>query len=77
MHQNKPTAPISYVDKKGKKVDVDKTLTETYALDLTLAELAIVQTLVNRSYFNCNCNLDKEVVGEVILKIRDKLNDAN
>lgn len=74
MHQNKPTAPISYVDKKGKKVDVDKTLTETYSLDLTLAELAIVQTLVNRSYFNCNCNLDKEVVGEVVLKIRDKLN---
>jgi len=74
MHQNKPTAPISYVDKKGKKVDVDKTLTQTYPLELTLAELAIVQTLVNRSYFNCNCNLDKEVVGEVVLKIRDKLN---
>jgi len=73
MHQNKPTAPISYVDKKGKKVDVDKTLTKTYPLELTLAELAIVQTLVNRSYFNCNCNLDKEVVGEVVLKIRDVL----
>ena len=74
MHQNKPTAPISYVDKKGKKFEVDKTLTQTYPLELTLAELAIVQTLVNRSYFNCNCNLDKEVVGEVVLKIRNKLN---
>lgn len=75
MHQNKSTAPIVYIDKKGKKIDVDKSSTETFAFDLTLAELAIMQTLVNRAYFNCNCNLDKEVVGSLVLKIRDKLND--
>ena len=74
MHQNKPTAPIVYIDKKGKKIEVDKTLTNTHNVDLTLAELAIVQTLVNRSLFNCNCNLDKEVVESVVIKVRDKLN---
>lgn len=74
MHQNKPTAPIVYVDKKGKKIEVDKSSTETYSLEFTQAELAIMQTLVNRAYFNCNCNLDKEVVGSVVLKVRDALN---
>lgn len=74
MHQNKPTAPIVYVDKKGKKIEVDKALTDTQSIDLTLAELAIVQTLVNRSLFNCNCNLDKEVVQSLVIKVRDKLN---
>lgn len=74
MHQNKPTAPIIYINKQGKKIEVDKESTETLSIDLTLAELAIMQTLVNRSYFNCNCNLDKEVVGSVVLKVRDKLN---
>lgn len=74
MHQNKPTAPIVYVDKKGKKIEVDKSSTETYSLEFTQAELAIMQTLVNRAYFNCNCNLDKEVVGSVVLKVRDVLN---
>jgi len=74
MHQNKPTAPIVYINKKGKKIEVDKDSTETHSIDLTLAELAIMQTLVNRSYFNCNCNLDKEVVQGVVVKIRDALN---
>lgn len=74
MHQNKPTAPIVYIDKNGKKIEVDKTLTNTHNVDLTLAELAIVQTLVNRSLFNCNCNLDKEVVQSLVVKVRDKLN---
>lgn len=74
MHQNKPTAPIVYVNKHGKKIEVDKESTETLSIDLTKAELAIMQTLVNRSYFNCNCNLDKEVVQGIVLKVRDKLN---
>lgn len=74
MHQNKPTATIAYINNKGKKIEVDKALTDTQSIDLTLAELAIVQTLVNRSLFNCNCNLDKEVVQSVVIKIRDKLN---
>lgn len=74
MHQNKPTASIVFVNKKGKKVEVDKHLTETHSIDLTLAELAIMQTLVNRAYFNCNCNLDKEVVQSLVLKVRDTLN---
>ena len=74
MHQNKPTASIIYVNKHGKKIEVDKSSTETYPLEFTQAELAIMQTLVNRAYFNCNCNLDKEVVGSVVLKVRDVLN---
>lgn len=74
MHQNKPTAPILYVNKQGKKIEVDKDSAETYSIDLTKAELAIVQTLVNRSYFNCNCNLDKEIVQGVVVKVRDVLN---
>jgi hypothetical protein len=73
-HQNKPTAPIAYVNKQGKKIEVDKDSTETYQVSLTLAELAIIQTLVNRSYFNCNCNLDKEVVQGVVVKVRNVLN---
>lgn len=77
MHQNKPTAPIVYLDKKGKKIEVDKALKDTQSIDLTLAELAIMQTLVNRSYFNCNCNLDKEVVQSLVVKVRDKLNENN
>lgn len=76
MHQNKPTASISYINKSGKKIEVDKDSTDTSSIDLTLAELAIIQTLVNRSYFNCNCNLDKEVVQSVVLKVRDKLNGS-
>lgn len=75
MHQNKPTASIVYVNKQGKKIEVDKDSTDTSSIDLTLAELAIIQTLVNRAYFNCNCNLDKEVVGSVVLKVRGKLNE--
>lgn len=75
MHQNKPTASVVFINKKGKKVEVDKSSPEILNVDLTLAELAIVQTLVNRSYFNCNCNLDKEVVGSLVLKVRDKLNE--
>lgn len=74
MHQNKPTATIAYINNKGKKIEVDKALTDTQSIDLTLAELAIVQTLVNRSLFNCNCNLDKEVVQSLVIKVRDKLN---
>lgn len=74
MHQNKPTATIVYINNKGKKIEVDKALTDTQSIDLTLAELAIVQTLVNRSLFNCNCNLDKEVVQSLVIKVRDKLN---
>jgi hypothetical protein len=74
MHQNKTTADITYINKQGKKVNVDKNVTDTLPLYLTLAELAIVQTLVNRSYFNCNCNLDKEIVQSLVVKVRDKLN---
>lgn len=73
MHQNKPTAPIEYLNHKGKKVIVDDRETQETSLNLELKELAILQTCLNRSYFNCNCNLDKEVLGKILEKLKANL----
>lgn len=64
MHQNKPIAPIKYTNKKGATVLVeDDTLPKT--VGFTLKELAVLQTCVSRSLLNCNCDLNKDVLGSV------------
>ncbi len=68
MHQNKPTAPITYLNDKGVKTPVDVD-TSGHSLYLTLKELALLQTLSNRSLLNCNCNLDKNVMKSIVDKI--------
>lgn len=74
MHQNKPTAPITYLNDKGKVVLVEDVATkEEKPLNLTLEELAILQTCLNRSYLNCNCNLNKEVLAEMLVKTKHNL----
>lgn len=70
MHQNRPTAPITYLNKNGKNILVEKD-TETKPLNLTLKELAILQTCANRSYYNCNCNLDKDVLRSIVEAINN------
>ena len=72
MHQNKPTAPITYLNKNGDTKFV-KQDTEAKPLSLTLKETAILQTCVNRSYYNCNCNLDKKVLRSIIDAINNNL----
>lgn len=74
MHQNKPTAPITYLNDKGETVLVeDITTKEEKPINLTLEELATLQTCLNRSYFNCNCNLNKEVLAEILVKAKTNL----
>lgn len=72
MHQNKPTAPITYIDNNGNTILVEQD-TDAKPINLTLKELAILQTCVNRSYYNCNCNLDKKVLGSIIEVIKNNL----
>lgn len=79
MHQNKPVAEITYLNDKGDKVLVagvpgkdDYTF-----ISLNLEELAILQTCLNRSYFNCNCNLNKDVLASVLDKIKGNLREYN
>ncbi len=73
MHQNKPTAPIEYTGKFGKKFtlpeDESQWPKQIRFLDLTLAEFAILQTLTNRSLVNCNCNLNKKVLKGIVDKV--------
>jgi hypothetical protein len=71
-HQNKPTAPIKFNNSKGQHVLVTED-TEAKPTSLTLKELAVLQTCVNRSYFNCNCDLDKSVLHSIIEKINENL----
>lgn len=75
MHQNKPTAPITYLNHKGETVpvpdDVIDSSKDTKPLNLTLQELAILQTMANRSYLNCNCNLNKNVLSGIVMKIKN------
>lgn len=72
MHQNKPTAPIKYTNLKGQTVLVDKD-TDAKDIALTLKELAVLQTCVNRSLFNCNCDLDKSVLKGIADNINNSL----
>jgi hypothetical protein len=73
-HQYKSVAPITYLDKSGKTVLVpdEDTLGEK-PLMLSLKEFAILQTCVNRSYLNCNCNLNKDVLGSIVEKLKNNL----
>jgi hypothetical protein len=72
MHQNKPTAPITYLSQKGEVIDVTNwslLLKHIYKCYFNIQELALLQTLANRSLINCNCNLDKKVMKSVVDKI--------
>lgn len=73
MHQNKPTASITYLNDKGDVIPVDGGKEEENPLNLNLEEIAILQTCLNRSYLNCNCNLNKEVLAEILIKVKDSL----
>jgi hypothetical protein len=64
MHQNKPVAPIKYINKKGATVLVEKD-TAPKPIEFTLKELAVLQTCVSRSLLNCNCDLNKDVLGSI------------
>ncbi len=64
MHQNKPTAPITYLNRKGEVIHLDMYNSYPHIL-----ELALLQTLANRSLINCNCNLDKHVMKGIVDKI--------
>ena len=75
MHQNKPVAPISYLNHKGEKVLVED-ITSSEAenpLHLSLKEIAVLQTCLNRSYFNCNCDLNKDVLNAILFKVKNNL----
>ena len=76
MHQNKPVAPITYLNHKGEKVAVDELHADNTEkpLNLSLKEIATLQTCLNRSYFNCNCDLNKEVLESILSKIKVNLN---
>jgi hypothetical protein len=65
MHQNKPTAPITYLNRKGITIPIEVD-TKPIQVKFTLKELALLQTLSNRSLINCNCNLDKKVMKSVV-----------
>lgn len=73
MHQNKPTAPITYLDDKGQVIPAEGMRAEEKPLSLTLEESALLQTCLYRSYLNCNCNLNKEVLAEILAKIKANL----
>lgn len=73
FHQNKPVAPITYLNDKGDVIPVDGITEEEKPLNLTLEELAILQTCLNRSYLNCNCNLNKGVLAEILVKVKANL----
>lgn len=80
MHQNKPIAPIKYTNKKGATVIVeDDTLPK--AVGFTIKELAVLQTCVSRSLLNCNCDLNKDVLGSAkktidkVLRLFDEAQD--
>lgn len=73
LHQNKPVAPITYLNMKGRKVSVPDEDTEEKPLPLTLKELAVLQTCVNRSYLNCNCDLNKDVLGNIVKKVKHNI----
>lgn len=73
MHQNKPTAPITYLNRKSEVIDVTNSLVD-HASDFNktyfnIKELSLLQTLANRSLINCNCNLDKNVMKGIVDKI--------
>jgi hypothetical protein len=67
-HQIKPTAPITYLDEDGTTVDVTNWV-DLYNSYFNIQELALLQTLTNRSLINCNCNLDKKVMQSLVNKI--------
>jgi len=75
VHQNKPVAAITFLNDKGDRVLVDdmSSKDDITSLTLNLKELAILQTCLNRSYFNCNCDLNKDVLGDVLRKIKVNL----
>jgi hypothetical protein len=77
MHQNKPVAEITYLNDKGDKVLVaDMPCKDVHTfMSLNLEELAILQTCLNRSYFNCNCNLNKDVLKSILAKIKTSLKE--
>jgi len=79
LHQNKPVAPISYLNHKGEKVTVGESETDVLEtpLDLNIKELAILQTCLNRSYFNCNCDLNKDVLGQILSKTKNVLKQVS
>ena len=80
MHQNKPTAPITYRVEEGSRVivkelpqDESQWPKEIRFMPVTLPEIALIQTLVCRSLLNCNCNLNKEVLKGIVEKIKGTL----
>lgn len=73
-HQYKTVAPITYLDRKGQTILVpDEDFVGNKPLMLSLKEFAIVQTCINRSYFNCNCNLDKNVLSSIVEKLKNNI----
>lgn len=75
-HQNKPTAPITYLNKKGKTVDVTDWPELSVAClfpHFTIQELSLIQTLSNRSLLNCNCNLAKKVMKSIVDKVNQSV----
>lgn len=72
MHQNKPTAPVTYTNSKGKHVLVAEDV-GPFPIYLSLKELAVLQTGVNRSYYNCNCDLDKDALNNIRVMIDSAL----
>lgn len=75
MHQNKPVAPITYLNDKGKNIVVDETIEDGWSTSLAvnLKEIAILQTGLNRAYFNCNCDLNKDVLKSILSKVKECL----
>lgn len=77
MHQNKPTAPITYLRGDGKRVtlpeDESQWPEDIFFMHFTLPEIALLQTLIGRSILNCNCNLNKGVLKGIVDKIKDVL----
>lgn len=71
-HQNKPVAPITYLNTKGKVTPVDETQDTDWSacLVVNLKEIAILQTGLNRAYFNCNCDLNKDVLESILSKVK-------
>jgi hypothetical protein len=75
MHQNKPVAPITYLNDKGQNILVHEEQDNEWSTPLVvnLKEIAILQTGLNRAYFNCNCDLNKDVLKSILAKVKECL----
>lgn len=74
-HQNKPIAPITYLNNRGKVTSIDEKRYGDWStlLNLSLKEVAILQTGLNRAFFNCNCDLNKDVLESILNKVKESL----